>query len=416
MPYSELIKNFERIRDYMRDFYVYGFKSRTEYDRKSGRSYDNERRRMESWLGDYMSFRQTESGKNVFLAIDSRTSAHNPLYQAWKAKSFTGGDITLHFILFDILYDPAVCMSLREIQERIDRDYLASFDAPMSFDESTLRKKLGEYVSLGLLTAEKQGRSVLYRRSASHDLSAWTDAVSFFTEAGIAGVIGSYLIDRENEVLESCFQFKHHYITHALETDVLCLLFEAMSNKSAVVITNYSRRAGEEREWEVVPLKIFVSVQSGRRHLLCYNRRFRKTVSYRLDYITSVKLGQPCADFNELRTRLNEKQKHMWGVVCDDRNDPALEHVEFTLHIPDDEAHIWNRLEREKRCGSVTTVDAHTARFEADVYDTMEMVPWIRTFLCRITDLHFSNKAAEALFKDDFSAMCRLYGVGGEEA
>ena len=202
MPYTELIKNFERIRDYMRDFYVYGFKSRTEYDRKSGRSYDNERRRMESWLGDYMSFRQTESGKNVFLAIDSRTSAHNPLYQAWKAKSFTDGDITLHFILFDILYDPAVCMSLREIQERIDRDYLASFDAPMSFDESTLRKKLGEYVSLGLLTAERQGRNVLYRRSASLDLSAWTDAVSFFTEAGIAGVICSYLIDRENEVLE----------------------------------------------------------------------------------------------------------------------------------------------------------------------------------------------------------------------
>ena len=30
MAYSELIKNFERIRDYMREFYVYGFKSREE--------------------------------------------------------------------------------------------------------------------------------------------------------------------------------------------------------------------------------------------------------------------------------------------------------------------------------------------------------------------------------------------------
>lgn len=50
MPYTELIKSFERIRNYMRDFYVYGFKSRTEYDKKSARSYDNERRRMESWL------------------------------------------------------------------------------------------------------------------------------------------------------------------------------------------------------------------------------------------------------------------------------------------------------------------------------------------------------------------------------
>ena len=28
MAYSERIKNFDRIRDYMRQFYVYGFKSR----------------------------------------------------------------------------------------------------------------------------------------------------------------------------------------------------------------------------------------------------------------------------------------------------------------------------------------------------------------------------------------------------
>ena len=59
MAYSELIKNFERIRDYMREFYVYGFKSRDDYNKKSVRSYDNERRRIESWLGDHMHFRMT---------------------------------------------------------------------------------------------------------------------------------------------------------------------------------------------------------------------------------------------------------------------------------------------------------------------------------------------------------------------
>ena len=63
MAYSELIKNFERIRDYMREFYVYGFKSRDEFTKKSARSYDDERRRVESWLGDYMRFRQTADGK-----------------------------------------------------------------------------------------------------------------------------------------------------------------------------------------------------------------------------------------------------------------------------------------------------------------------------------------------------------------
>ena len=50
MAYSELIKNFNKIRDYMRDFYVYGFKSRDDYTKKSARSYDDEKRRIDSWL------------------------------------------------------------------------------------------------------------------------------------------------------------------------------------------------------------------------------------------------------------------------------------------------------------------------------------------------------------------------------
>ena len=108
MAYSELIKNFERIRDYMREFYVYGFKSREEYDTMSARSYDNERRRIESWMGDYMSFHQDATGKNVFLSVDSRRIPHNPLYKAFKAKSFTDKDITLHFYILDILADGSV--------------------------------------------------------------------------------------------------------------------------------------------------------------------------------------------------------------------------------------------------------------------------------------------------------------------
>ena len=141
MAYNELIKNFEKVRAYMREFYVYGFKSRTEYDAKSARSYDDERRRLESWLGDYMRFTQTPEGKNVFLSVDSRVTRKNPFYKAWKAKSFTDGDITLHFAIFDILYDPETKMTLTELIEEIDQRLSSS----MAFDESTLRKKLKEY-------------------------------------------------------------------------------------------------------------------------------------------------------------------------------------------------------------------------------------------------------------------------------
>ena len=69
MAYSELIKNFERIRDYMREFYVYGFKSRDEFTKKSARSYDDERRRVESWLGDFITIRSTRHGKRKALPM-----------------------------------------------------------------------------------------------------------------------------------------------------------------------------------------------------------------------------------------------------------------------------------------------------------------------------------------------------------
>lgn len=63
--FQELIKNFDRIRDYMRQFYVYGFKMRNDFEEKSARTYDNERRRIESWLSDYMRSDYSAKGKRV---------------------------------------------------------------------------------------------------------------------------------------------------------------------------------------------------------------------------------------------------------------------------------------------------------------------------------------------------------------
>ena len=99
--FQELIKNFDRIRDYMRQFYIYGFKARTEFDGKSARTYDNERRRIESWLADYTRADYTSKGKHVYINVDSKEIPQNPLYTAWKSKSFTDNDLMLHFFILD---------------------------------------------------------------------------------------------------------------------------------------------------------------------------------------------------------------------------------------------------------------------------------------------------------------------------
>ncbi|MBE6638801.1 MAG: WYL domain-containing protein [Ruminococcaceae bacterium] len=398
----------------MRDFYVYGFKSREEYDRKSARSYDDERRRMESWLGEHMRFVRTTDGKNVFISIDSRSGGRNPLYKAWKAKSFTDGDITLHFILFDILYAPSVALTLSQIMEQIDT-YLCKFSCPKVFDESTIRKKLKEYEKEGLVICEKQGKRVLYHVADSVSLEEVSDALDFFSEVLPCGVIGSFMIERGNAAKDSLFSFKHHYINAALDSEVLATLFLAMRQKSVVHLKNQRRGTQSPIQISIVPLRVFISAQSGRQHVLAYLPAGGKILSYRIDYLSEPKIADSFPLFDEMRAKLDKMQPYMWGVNCGGENGKP-ERVEFTIYVGQGEEYIVRRLYREKRNGSIEKLDDHHYRFSAMVYDTNELTPWIRTFLCRITRLNFDNRTIENQFKRDIQEMYHMYGIdAGEE-
>ncbi len=411
--YNELIKNFERTRAYMKDFYIYGFKSRKEYDKKSLRTYDNEKRRLESWLGEYISFLHTVEGKAYFLSIDSREISHNPLYRAWKAKSFTDGDITLHFILFDILYSSRVALSLSEILDWMDQYYFSYFRDPMVFDESTVRKKLNEYIKEGLIVSEKQGKKLVYRRAPAPKLPPLTDALDFYSEIAPCGVIGSFLLDKEPKH-ESPFSFKHHYITDALDSDILATLFSSMREKRSVSFGSMNVHGGEGLRFHVVPLRVFIGVQNGRQHLLCYRYDIGRICPFRIDYIVDVRPEQEEPRFDHLRKMLEQKMSHMWGVNLYRLNErEKIEHVEFVVRVAPDEDFIVHRLHREKRVGRVERIGEGLYRFSADVYDTTEMVPWIRTFLCRIVSLSFSNQQVEARFREDLAEMYRMYEIDG---
>ena len=278
MAYSELIKNFNKIRDYMRDFYVYGFKSRDDYTKKSTRSYDDEKRRIESWLGNYMKFHQTADGKNVFLSIDSRATRHNPLYKAWKTKSFTDGDITLHFIVMDILSNGQE-LSLGDVAYQVD-EYLAGFEHARVFDISTIRKKLNEYVKEGLLVRRKSGKTMLYSRTEEFEMPS-RDVLDFFSETAPCGVIGSFLEDKTNNIADH-FVFKHHYITSAMDSEALYMILKAIHEKRNITVEMINRKKDRITETNVVPLRVMISVQSGRQYMMAYTPYFKRITAYRL--------------------------------------------------------------------------------------------------------------------------------------
>ena len=406
--YSELIKRFDKIRDYMRDFYVYGFMSREAFkQKKSLRSYDNEKRRIESYLSEYMSFRVDENGKSVFLSVDSSDIYQNPLYRAFKSKTFTKNDITLNFIILDILYENAA-LSAAEVANTISAEYLSWFDAPVILDVSTVRNKLTEYETHGILVTQKQGKKLLYSlNNTVIDLNNISDALIFFSEVSPLGVVGSYLLDKciyDNKFIS----YKHHYIMHALESEIVYELLKAIHNKRKVEIINHSKRSVDPISLEIIPLRFMISVQGGRRYLAAFSIKSKAILSFRLDYIKSVKLMEICDEFNIHKEQLNEILPNTWGASFGrGRN---LEYLTLLLEIQHNERFLINRILREGRNGTLTKVDETTYKYEVSVYDTTEMIPWLRTFIGRILFLGCSNKAVVRIFYHDLDELYSIYG------
>jgi len=410
MAYSELIKNFDRIRNYLRDFYVYGFKRRDEYDAKSARSYDNERRRVESWLGEYISFRQDSSGKQVFINIDSSDIIHNPMYKAFKAKSFTSKDIMLNFFILDGLYGNTN-LTVSELMDILNDKYLSAFDLPASIDEATLRLKLKEYEALGLLSSERDGKQLRYKRNIDTvPMQQWVDALAFYSEDNPLGVVGSYLLDKLTSTSEY-YRFKHHYILHALESEVLFDLLNAIGEKLQVKIDIISSKMGSPTKQTVTPLRIVISTQGGRRYLMAHSHHAQCINLFRLDTIRKVELFNSDENYDMYLNQSFKFTENMWGVSSG--SDIRLDRIEFTVYVGQDEKHIIERLYREKRCGRIMSVGDNLHRFCADVYDASELLPWIRTFIGRITSFDTNSDYMRKIFLEDLEVMYKMY-TGGD--
>lgn len=419
--FSELVKRFDRIRTYVRDFYVYGFKTREDYSEGSGRTYDNERRRIESWFSPYIHSEYNEDRKKtVAITIDSSRIAVNPLFSAWKSKSFTANDIMLHFFLLDFLSD-GTFHTADETADKLQSRY------GVLFDSQTVRKKLAEYEGLGILSSRKEGRRLLYGKKEADDLDAlsalpaFTDMVSFFQGCAPFGFLGSTILDnlqKEN----TAFRFKHDFLVHTLEDEILLELLRAMALKRQVRLENRSTKTGRIDETEGTPLKILVSTQTGRRYVIVRQSKTRRFSSFRLDCLLSVALLEP--DFKEgplspagpeecwqkHQNALSKNLPNAWGVSFGESR--GLETLSFTVVLDEErEAHILGRLKREGRGGTITRVEPGIWRYERQCFDCNEVMPWVKTFTGRILSFSCSNLMIEKKFYRDMERMARMYGV-----
>lgn len=221
------------------------------------------------------------------------------------------------------------------------------------------------------------------------------------------GVVGSFLLDKYKKTPDY-YSFRHHYIPHALESEVLYALLCAIHAHRNTELLLWSTRRGKPSKQIVLPLKIYISTQNGRRYVMAYHWSFRRILLYRLDSVRSVKALNQEANYEKCLGYAEKYHENLWGMSSG--SEFSVDHIEMTVRVEKGAEHILKRLEREKRCGRVEPVDAYTYRYIADVYDAIEMLPWIRTFIGRILKLECSNQYVVDTFYVGLEAMRRMYG------
>lgn len=414
MAYSELVKDFENSREMIREFFLLGFWKRNDFHLMSTRTYDDTRRRIESWMSDWICTTHSAQGKQISISIDSRYLDVNPLFSCLQTKSFASTSMILYFCLMDILkeHEDGEALSFREICDELFDEYLQKMHTDWIPDDSTVRKKLVELVRLGLLMPSRKGKTVYYKLSScSVPLADWKPALEFAREILPLGAYGYYL-RQMNGAIPPLFCYKHHYLHQVLDSEVLEVILQCADQKSFLNLEIINKHQDACYEWIVYPLAVYVSAHNGRMHLYSWNRKTDEYLMIRLERIRKASCSnlKPSAkEIEEIESRSDELIKNVWGVSIQGKDETELEQLVMVVRIEKDEQFVLHRLEREKRQGILRQLDECRWEFSIKVRDSLEMIPWVRTFIGRIESLSCSNAQFEKRFWSDFDKMVRKY-------
>ena len=177
----------------------------------------------------------------------------------------------------------------------------------------------------------------------------------------------------------------------------------------SIFVSTQARHRGSNglKSGEVIPIRFYHSVQSGRRYVaVCQIPSFRLDF-VRIDRIQSIEPGKVVPEYEQHRRSILERLEHVWGVS--DNGCQELTHLEMTIHVSSPDDYTLKRLEAGKRHGVVERIDDCTSRFSIDVWEVHEMIPWVRTFIGSIASLQCSNQGFVEYFKNDLRQSYQLY-------
>ena len=104
MATNDRIKEFATVRKWLREFSLFGDKTRADFVEQSG--YRHAYEKADHLLWNILCTVSDENNRvHVFFSVDARDVCHNPLFVFYKIHAFKDHDIKLHFTIINSLAD-----------------------------------------------------------------------------------------------------------------------------------------------------------------------------------------------------------------------------------------------------------------------------------------------------------------------
>ncbi|MGN1032900.1 MAG: helix-turn-helix transcriptional regulator [Intestinibacter sp.] len=420
-----LIREYERIRHILRDFYIFGCFTKADYINKRGvgeSKYDKEQKKINAYLPDGFIHKKTKN-RNViqFCKYNMFKDRENYIANTFRCKTFTDKDITSYFYILQFL-NGGQPLGASELSEKLNN---IKYGEVNNYDRKTIRPKLGELLTAGYITSDGHPTRPKY--------SLKEDILKDFTNQEIEDMCIMLELVKNKEMLQAPFLFlqkklelylyynreienvdkdlflhKHSHLFNVLDNEIVIEILRAIEQKSYIEVTLISGK--QDKVFTVIPVKIIHDMIYGRQYLFGFSEFFDDFAVNRIDRIKKIEIKEKVEDdkLSEILEKSSVEEK-LWCTSSLSNKEDTLVKIEFKFD-EEEEYYILNRIKREGQNGKVTRLEQGRYLFEIEVKDPQEMIPWIRSFGERAKIIESGDFEIEERIVSDWRELLDKYG------
>lgn len=398
-------KKLEKVRYYIRDFFINGYKNKDIYketENIGNSTFANRTKTIGFILNDIADFRI--GSNSVYRIMFNQSSvSENPFHQVLKYKSAPESSIQRYFVILSALNKNRVHgVTANDIQYYLDGldEYYDEKD-----QHSIIATDLKKLLKKTIIRKSKSCYYINETTGLENILSgnSFKNMLLFYSEVSQFSVIGSFIQDKlacDGGVKhsESVFKYKDRFISQTLDDAVKLDVLEALKNNSFLKIKD---DCGVK--FICKPLCFFISFKTGREYVFYFNTEDSNFKSIRLDKISEITKFNSTVEF-DAEQQINN---YYWCPPYIETD--SKEHVECRIKIDKNEKDAYERLINEKRNAELEN-DGETVKLTVDTNDIKNTLFFLKSFTGRIIELDCSNKNEQQSFIRDIDEALALYG------